>query len=357
MSILSHHDMNNPPATYISDNGRIMNLAQQVVSALGDEISEPDFLVDMTALGASHQHFLLQCKKSHYMLKVFPKDPFVISHDISLQKKLYDFFAQHGVKTPQTLYGDSDCLVLPYLAGRADGWQVTQHKTADNHLAKMLAGQLARIHDSKIDFQKNFPHLCYDETLSRWHQEKKLELEKLLQDAEPITAQEAEVANAVIKKLFAALPADVVLDFAPCHGDFRCGNFLLKKNDEGQGQGLVAVLDWEMLRFGLAQEDIGWLSAPCWLYHQPQFGCGGFASLDIFLEQYVAARQVMAHKTSVDIIQRDNAWFQSLAMIRWGLILSKQWHRKERGLDLLAELPQSKPDIISIFNQATQLLC
>ena len=336
--------------------------------ALADNIVDCESLSLTTTAGASHQHFLLRGEKSNYIIKIFPHQPFAITRAITMQRKFYDFFHHRGVMTPPALYGDEQCLVLPWVGGLSDGRLVTKEKNADDDLARSLARQLAIIHDGKDDFRKDFAAICYDESLAVWHRQKSNEIEKLLNDALPMDKQSTRAALAAIEKLWAALPTNLLPDMVPCHGDFRTGNFLLQKRSRAEspaqpgqpghlrGHDLVAVLDWEMAGFGMAWEDIGWLSAPCWLYHQPQLTCGGLARLEVFLQHYLARRKTIHQSITWQQVMAQNHWFQALALIRWGLLLSKQWHRKQHGLDILPELPQVKPDVAQVFAQAQQML-
>ncbi|MDI9313649.1 MAG: aminoglycoside phosphotransferase family protein [Hydrotalea sp.] len=348
-----------PESEFLIDRAR---LVPSLAKHLADEIITCQPLSIITKAGASHHHFLLRGKKSSYVLKIFPREPFAISRNIMQQRKFYDFFHRHGVMTPGALHGDSQWLVLPLLSGVSDGRLVTQKNYADDDLTESLAQQLAIIHDSKHDFRQNFPDLCCDETLPAWLAQKNSELEKLFKDARPMDDGATRAATRAIEKLWASMPENLWFDMVPCHGDFRTGNFLLQANtgDGAAGQKLVAVLDWEMAGLGLAAEDIGWLSAPCWLYHQPQLTCGGIGKLEVFLQHYLFHRkappQAGDKKITIAAIMAQNHWFQALAMIRWGLILSKQWHRKQHGLDKLPELPQEKPDVAELFKQAQQLL-
>lgn len=94
------------------------------------------------------------------------------------------------------------------------------------------------------------------------------------------------------------------------HGDFRTGNLLV---DE---QGLVAVLDWELVHFGNPLEDLGWLCAPPW-----RFGgagpAGGFASREALVAAYEAAggRQVDPAELR---------FWEIYATLRWGVICQFQ---------------------------------
>lgn len=94
------------------------------------------------------------------------------------------------------------------------------------------------------------------------------------------------------------------------HGDFRTGNFLVDEN------GLVAVLDWELVHVGDPAEDLGWLCAPAW-----RFGgdgaAGGFASRGALLEAYAKAG---GQPVSPETLH----FWEIYASVRWGVICQFQ---------------------------------
>ncbi len=67
------------------------------------------------------------------------------------------------------------------------------------------------------------------------------------------------------------------------HGDFRSGNFLV------DGQGLAAVLDWELTHLSVPAEDLGWLCVQAWRFGQWQMPVGGFGTREALVEAYRAA--------------------------------------------------------------------
>ena len=74
-------------------------------------------------------------------------------------------------------------------------------------------------------------------------------------------------------------PAQPVL----VHGDFRLGNLMA---DAG---GLAAVLDWELVHWGDAHEDLAWGCVGAWQFghrDQPAFGC---SDLETYFAAYAAA--------------------------------------------------------------------
>jgi aminoglycoside phosphotransferase (APT) family kinase protein len=46
------------------------------------------------------------------------------------------------------------------------------------------------------------------------------------------------------------------------HGDFRLGNFLVEREDDGAR--LTGILDWEMVHLGDPLEDLAWCASPLW---------------------------------------------------------------------------------------------
>jgi aminoglycoside phosphotransferase (APT) family kinase protein len=116
-----------------------------------------------------------------------------------------------------------------------------------------------------------------------------------------------------------------------CHNDFRTGNFLLDDH------GLVKVLDWEFACFGQREQDIGWLTAPCWRCGQEK-PVGGFGDLQDFISVY-------ENRLGVAVDQPGLLYWQYVAQIRWGVIaLIQEWRLSHQGLvaDYTAE-PWQEP--------------
>ncbi len=67
------------------------------------------------------------------------------------------------------------------------------------------------------------------------------------------------------------------------HGDFRMGNLMI------DGQGLSAVLDWELVRLGDPVQDLAYLCTPSWRFGHYEKEAGGFDSAESFLAAYADA--------------------------------------------------------------------
>jgi aminoglycoside phosphotransferase (APT) family kinase protein len=67
------------------------------------------------------------------------------------------------------------------------------------------------------------------------------------------------------------------------HGDFRIGNIMY--NDRG----LAAILDWEGVHVGEAEEDLAWFCTKVWRFNRPDLEAGGIASREEWFQAYEAA--------------------------------------------------------------------
>jgi aminoglycoside phosphotransferase (APT) family kinase protein len=94
------------------------------------------------------------------------------------------------------------------------------------------------------------------------------------------------------------------------HGDFRMGNLLVG------GEGLRAVLDWELAHVGDPAEDLGWLCSRAW-----RFGgsgrVGGFGDLTSLLDAYLAHGGDSIEPSRV-------AWWEAYASVKWAVICALQ---------------------------------
>lgn len=94
------------------------------------------------------------------------------------------------------------------------------------------------------------------------------------------------------------------------HGDFRLGNVIVG------GDGLRAVLDWELAHIGNPAEDLGWVCVRAWRFGGagPVAGVGDYAEL---LDAYEA-------ECGVRISERELRWWELLGTVKWGLMCISQ---------------------------------
>ena len=109
------------------------------------------------------------------------------------------------------------------------------------------------------------------------------------------------------------------------HRDYRTGNYMV---DQGK---LSGVLDWEFTGWGDPREDIGWFTAKCWRFNQPQCEAGGIGSVQDFLRGYASVSECTVSRTEL-------TYWQIMAHLRWAVIGLQQAHRhlsgQERSLEL-----------------------
>ena len=94
------------------------------------------------------------------------------------------------------------------------------------------------------------------------------------------------------------------------HGDFRLGNLLVN------GDGLAAVLDWELAHLGDPVEDLGWLCVRAWRFGAKEHvaGLGNYGEL---LDAYEHACGV---RVDVDAVH----WWEVFGTLKWGIICMQQ---------------------------------
>lgn len=108
------------------------------------------------------------------------------------------------------------------------------------------------------------------------------------------------------------------------HGDFRNGNLMLGTD------GLLAVLDWELVHRGDPMADLGWLCVKSW-----RFGAstpvGGFGGREELLDGYA---QVAGWRPSEDELH----WWEVFGTVRWAVICREQAQRHLSGVEPSVEL-------------------
>jgi len=78
------------------------------------------------------------------------------------------------------------------------------------------------------------------------------------------------------------------------HGDFRMGNLMI------DGDGIAAILDWELAHIGDPAQDLAYLCTPSWRFTRHDRPVGGFAQIDDFLGAYEAASGSAVDRTRFD---------------------------------------------------------
>jgi aminoglycoside phosphotransferase (APT) family kinase protein len=122
-----------------------------------------------------------------------------------------------------------------------------------------------------------------------------------------------DLAFAWIAERCGDAPADAIV-----HGDFRSGNLLIG------GQGLVAVLDWELAHLGSGAEDLGWLCVNAWRFGMWQKPVGGFGEREALYRAYAEAGGAMIDRAHAHMWE---VW----GTLRWGLACLQLGHDHVSG--------------------------
>jgi aminoglycoside phosphotransferase (APT) family kinase protein len=92
------------------------------------------------------------------------------------------------------------------------------------------------------------------------------------------------------------------------HGDFRNGNLMFRP-----GEGVVAVLDWELAHVGDPMEDLGWICVNPWRFGVVDKPVGGFGEREDLYAGYEAV--------SGERVDRAQARFwEVFGTLRWGVM-------------------------------------
>ncbi len=94
------------------------------------------------------------------------------------------------------------------------------------------------------------------------------------------------------------------------HGDFRLGNLLV------DGDGLRAVLDWELAHLGDPLEDLGWFCVRAWRFGSP-LPAGGVATREVLVAAYEGASGT---RVDLDALR----WWEVLGTLKWGVMCVMQ---------------------------------
>jgi aminoglycoside phosphotransferase (APT) family kinase protein len=108
------------------------------------------------------------------------------------------------------------------------------------------------------------------------------------------------------------------------HGDFRLGNVIVG------GDGLRAVLDWELVHLGDPMEDLGWMCVKAWRFGSP-LPVAGVGEYERLFEAYEAAGGAAIDG---DVVR----WWEVLGTLKWGIMCIMQANAHLSGVARSHEL-------------------
>ncbi len=187
-----------------------------------------------------------------------------------------------GILTPE------DGLGQGYLMARIAG-ETLPHKIlgnpdfarAETALSEQSATELAKIHAMPLDtLPDDIPH-----------EDAAMLLEGLGQRYRDYGAR-IPVFDYALRWLADHLPKQA--EPRLLHGDFRMGNLMIN------GDGIAAILDWELAHIGDPAQDLAYICTPSWRFTRHDLAVGGFGDVDAFLSSYAAASDAAVDRARFD---------------------------------------------------------
>jgi aminoglycoside phosphotransferase (APT) family kinase protein len=130
------------------------------------------------------------------------------------------------------------------------------------------------------------------------------------------------------------------------HGDYRIGNLVVDGSD------LAAVLDWEWVHIGEANEDLAWFCMRSWRFPAPaSLGAGGLGSTESFLSAYEEASGTVVDRVGFH-------WWLVMTTLFRGVMCLKQaelWSTKEAPSVTFAiighQVCEMEYDLLNLFDR------
>jgi aminoglycoside phosphotransferase (APT) family kinase protein len=218
-----------------------------------------------------------------------------------------------AVPSPEVLHvlTPDDGLGRGFVMARVEGETIPRKILRDEafaglrpRLAFEIGGILARLHS--ID-PAGFPEL---KVLSAADELKQLK------ETYRVDGQPRPVFEVAFRWIAEHAPTEPVP--ALVHGDFRHGNFIV------DGEGVRAILDWELAHLGDPMRDLGWICTNSWRFGAIDHEVGGFGSLDQLAAGYEAAGGAKVDPARV-------RFWEVFGSLRWGVICLSMLSRFDRG--------------------------
>jgi aminoglycoside phosphotransferase (APT) family kinase protein len=178
-------------------------------------------------------------------------------------------------------------------------------------LPAQLGQVLARIHRARIDHVTDLP----DQPIG-WQ----IDHYRGVLDQIGVTAPALELGLAWAAANRPASPRTTLV-----HGDFRLGNLMV------DGQGLAAVLDWELSHRGDPMEDLGWLCIRSWRFGRPDLAVAGIGEREALFAAYEAESGIAVDRAAVH-------FWEVFGNVKWGAICLIQASRHVGGQTRSVEL-------------------
>jgi aminoglycoside phosphotransferase (APT) family kinase protein len=206
--------------------------------------------------------------------------------DRGLEFRVLRAAAGAGVPVPRVLFCDpsgeatgSPCFLMERVAGETLARRLlrdAQFATARRVMTAQLGATLARIHslDPADPGLVGLPATPADVLPGR------ADVATTAERARTLALEPHPVLELAERWLMARIPARNQRRVV--HGDFRIGNVIF------DGEGLRAVLDWELSHVGDPLEDLAWLCARTWRFGNDALPVGGIGTREELVDAYEA---------------------------------------------------------------------
>jgi aminoglycoside phosphotransferase (APT) family kinase protein len=289
-------------------------LAAEVGEILAETIGGDAGEVHLSPIpgGASRQTWLVDSERGRWVLRRDPEGS-VSLVPIADEFALISRAAEAGVPVPEPIALEpaggrlgSAGMLMAFVEGTSVAPRILrkpEYEEARGRLTVQLGQALGRVHsidpgalDGVVPKSDGDPALAQIEEWER----------QLDEIGEPLPAVELGLRWL---RAHAPEPAEASL----VHGDFRLGNFIV------DGDGLAAVIDWELAHLGDPAEDIGWLCIRSWRFGNDDQPVAGVGAVDEFLSAYESAGGAP--------IERDRIrYWEAFGNVKWAVICARQAH-------------------------------
>lgn len=276
--------------------------------------------------GASRESWLLRVRhRGGEERLVLRRDPpgHVIESSREGEAALLAAAVTAGVPVPRVRWTEVDPAVLgspffvmDFVEGETIGRKLlrdAEFEAARALLPEQIAGALARIH--RID--PRAPGLGFLVRAREHRAPAQVELDRYRDILRGIAPEPHPALELAVRWLGRRIPRPDAQ--AVVHGDFRMGNLIIG------GDGLRAVLDWELSHTGDALEDLGWFCVRSWRFGNDDRPAGGLCDRERFVAAYEQARGQAVDRAAV-------RWWEIFGNLKWGVICIMQAQTFLRGV-------------------------
>jgi aminoglycoside phosphotransferase (APT) family kinase protein len=281
---------------------------EALAEALGSDPGE--LTLEHVPGGASRETWLLAAGDRRWVLRRDPPGAESFS-PLAVEAEVSSAAGEAGVPVPPIVafeeeggrFGSAG-FVMDHVEGTSLAPRVLRRpelEAARERIPGQLATALARIHSLDPAELGSLPRPDADPAVAAcdfW--------ERALDDVgEPLPAVEAGL------RWLRLNPPPAPQRAALVHGDFRLGNFIVG------GDGLAAVIDWELCHAGDPAEDIGWLCIRSWRFGNDELPVAGLGELDAFLDAYEDAG---GRRPDPERLR----WWEAMGNVKWAVICGRQ---------------------------------